>query len=76
MANIYDLHDHPCVKIENIIHITISATKTMCGKEWIYSPTIERFKRTKVKTLKWVSPDKINCQKCIDAYGNEKAVDF
>lgn len=71
MANIYDSHDHPCVNIENIIHITVSATKTLCGEDWVYSPIRERFKSTAAKTIKWTSPDKINCQKCIDGYNSE-----
>lgn len=68
MDKLHESHDHPCTIIDNISHITVTATKTVCGMDWKYQPEPERFKRTLITKLRWLSPDKITCQKCIEIY--------
>lgn len=59
-------HDYACCDIDEIFHITISATETLCGKKWKYTPNQENFKRKQaIQRLHFLAPKEITCNECI-----------
>ena len=64
MAKYYG--DIACTKINNKIHITISGTKCLCGKEWKYGKPSNR---DTLETSNIIRRDleAVTCERCIES---------
>lgn len=60
--------DIPCVNLSGEIHITISATRCLCGNEWKYGVTN---RAGKSNNIIWRDLDAVNCEKCKEIYIKE-----
>lgn len=60
MAKYYG--DIPCVKIGNLIHITVSGTLCLCGQNYSYG------KYTNRNNIIWREIDAVTCSKCKEKY--------
>ena len=58
--------DLPCVNLNGTIHITISGTKLVCGKEWAYGRPSRSEKRC--INIIWRKPEAVTCVKCKELY--------
>lgn len=61
--------DIPCVNLGGIIHITTSATKCLCGKEWHYGSL--NYNGKKFSNIIWRSLNAVSCKDCKDQYRAE-----
>ena len=57
--------DIPCVKIDNQIHVTSSATACLCGMTYMYGTTD---REGKARNIIWREPDAITCETCRNLY--------
>ena len=68
MAKFYG--DIPCANIGGTVHITVSATKLLCGREWQYRPHWpQTFGRIiKCTNIIYREIDAVTCAKCKEKY--------
>ena len=62
--------DLPCANIEGTVHITVSATKLLCGRDWRYRPAwSQNFGRVLKNTnIIYREIDAVTCPECQVAY--------
>lgn len=65
MAKYYG--DIPCANINNIVHITKSATQCFCEKEWSYSKPTNRNTFSTTNII-WRDLDAVTCEECVRKY--------
>lgn len=53
--------DFPCAKIGGCVHITVSGSKCLCGREWNYDDSFA----DKKTNLIWRTIDAVTCPECI-----------
>lgn len=61
MAKYYG--DIACTKINNKVHITVSGTKCLCGKEWTYGKPNNR-DTLETSNIIWRDLDGVTCDRC------------
>ena len=63
--------DIACTKINNKIHITISGTKCLCGKEWTYGKPSNR-DTLEMNNIIWRDIEAVTCDRCIESWVNSR----
>lgn len=66
MAKYYG--DIPCVKLDEIIHITKSGTECLCGLKWQYG-YINKDRPQKKQNIIWREIDAVTCNECKEIFG-------
>lgn len=69
MAKYYG--DLPCVRIENVIHITENAFRCVCGQSWSYGRPTDR-EILHNSNIVWRTMDTVTCEKCRQVYTKGK----
>lgn len=67
MAKYYG--DIPCVRINNMVHITQNAISCLCGKEWSYGKPANR-DSMQSNNIIWREIDAVTCDKCREVFRN------
>lgn len=65
MAKHYE--DLPCIKIANLIHITISGTQCLCGQKYAYGKYTNR-NSNHSNNIIWRNLNAVTCLKCKEKY--------
>jgi len=56
--------DYPCVKINGVYHVTISAKQCLCGKTYCYGGVNMHSKIIITNNILWKEIDEITCPVC------------
>ena len=61
-----ELTEYPCVKIGEIIHITVSGSRCACGREYDYEEQASSLKNTLIirSPLLWRTLTEVTCPAC------------